>query len=217
MGKYKGIIFDLDGTTLDTIQDLSDSVNEVLKQFGHPTHGYEEYKLKIGHGFRNLLEVSFPKDSWDRNRIDEALELFVKIYDKKYMEKTMPYEGICQLLLELNRRNIKIAVNSNKRHDYTNALIKKNFPDIPFVDVIGEQAGVPKKPDPKAALKIAEKMELLPTEILYAGDSETDMQTGKNANMDTVGVLWGFRSREELEENGATYLAESTEDILKLF
>lgn len=217
MSKYKGIIFDLDGTVLNTIQDLSDSVNEVLKAYDHPTHTYEEYKLKIGRGFRNLLEVSFPKDSWDEKIIDEALEMFLKVYDQKYMDKTAPYDGIYQMLKELRDRQVKLAVNSNKRTDYTNNLIKENFPNIPFVDIIGERTGVPKKPDPVSALEIAGKMKLTPEEILYVGDSKTDMLTGRNANMDTVGVLWGFRDYQELKENGATFIVEEPDKIVELF
>ena len=217
MGQYKGVIFDLDGTVLNTIQDLSDSVNEVLIHYGHPVHSFEEYKLKIGQGFRNLLEVSFPKDCWDDRLIDEALALFLQVYDRKYMDKTAPYDGIPELLKELDKKQIKLAVNSNKRTDYTNQLIKKNFPEIPFVDIIGERSGLPKKPDPHAALEIAENMKLSPREILYVGDSKTDILTGKNAQMDTAGVAWGFRGSKELKENGATYIVERAEDILKLF
>lgn len=217
MKQYKGVIFDLDGTVLNTIEDLSDSVNEVLLQYGHPTHNYDEYKLKIGRGFRNLLEVSFPADSWDEHVIDDALKMFLKFYDKKYMDKTAPYEGINQMLIALKNKNIKIAVNSNKRTDYTNNLIKKHFANIDFVDIIGERAGVPKKPNPISALEIADKMMLSPEEILYVGDSGTDMMTGKNAQMDTVGVLWGFRDHKELKENEATYIVDTASEIVDLF
>lgn len=217
MSQYKGVIFDLDGTLLDTIADLSDSVNEVLRQFGHPEHTYGEYKLLIGKGFRNLLENSFPAGSWEEKTIDEALAVFLETYDKKYMDKTAPYEGIDQMLDELNEMGIKIAVNSNKRTDYTNALIQKFFGRIPFVGVFGERAGIPKKPDPASALELAEKMGLEPGQILYVGDSKTDMVTAANAGMTSVGVEWGFRGYKELKENGAGYIVKRAEEITELF
>ncbi|HHV09824.1 MAG TPA: HAD family hydrolase [Clostridiales bacterium] len=217
MMHYMGAIFDLDGTLLNTLEDLSDSVNQVLKQYGHPVHTCEDYKLKIGRGFRNLLEVSFPAGSWDAGLIDGALAMFLRIYDEKYMDKTAPYDGILRMLGELDAKGIKLAVNSNKRTDYTNNLIKKHFPGIPFVDVIGERKGIPKKPDPYSALEIARKMKLSPHEILYAGDSGADMLTGTNAGMDTIGVLWGFRERKELIDSGATYIVSRADEIIKLF
>ena len=217
MGKYKGVIFDLDGTLLNTIEDLSDSVNEVLTYYGYPIHSYEAYKLKIGRGFRNLLEQSLPEGVQSEKLLDEALRLFLNTYDRKYTDKTRPYEGISELLLRLKDKGIKIGVNSNKRTDYTNHLIRLNFPEIPFVDIIGERENIPKKPNPVSALEIAEKMDLPVSEIIYIGDSGTDIQTGKNANMDTAGVLWGFRGRTELSEKGAVYIVEKAEDILDLF
>ncbi|WP_343208948.1 HAD family hydrolase [Anaerolentibacter hominis] len=216
MKKYKGIIFDLDGTLLNTIADLSDSVNAVLDEYDYPGFTYDQYKLKIGKGFRNLLENSFPEGLWDDKLIDEALEKFLSIYDKNYMNKTAPYEGIDRMLDELAARNIQVGVNSNKRTDYTNDLIHKFFCRIPFVEIFGEREGIPKKPDPAAALEIAGLMGLKPEEVLYIGDSKTDMVTGKNAGMDTVGVLWGFRDFKELSENGATYIAGTVQDILDI-
>lgn len=217
MKNYKGAIFDLDGTLLDTLQDLADSVNEVLTFYGFPNHDKEEYKLKVGKGFRNLLEVSLPQNTDKELDMEVVLHKFVEIYDKNYRNKTVPYPGIVSLLHNLNNKGIKIAVNSNKRTDYTEALIHQFFGDIPFVEIFGERQGIPKKPDPAAALEIAEKMQLQPEEILYIGDSKTDMQTGKNAKMGKAGVLWGFRGAKELQENGADYLIKDAEELEKLF
>lgn len=215
MSRYKGIIFDLDGTLLNTIEDLSDSVNEVLTAYGYPNHNYEEYKLKIGRGFRNLMENSFPK-GMDEKTIDEALPLFVEIYDRRYQNKTKPYKGICEIVDTLYRMGIKIGVNSNKRTDYTRQLVSKFFKEISFVEILGERQNVPKKPDPTAALEIVELMELLPQEVLYVGDSKTDIMTARNAGVDSIGVLWGFRSYEELKEHGATYIVSKPQDIIDI-
>lgn len=217
MKKYKGIIFDLDGTLLNTIYDLADSVNTVLEHYGFPTHDHDAYKLKIGKGFRNLIEVSLPENKKDQESlIDEALELFVKVYDQKYKDKTVPYDGIPELIDELCGRGVFLAVNSNKRTDYTNALVDKFFSHVPFTAVYGERKGIPKKPDPTSALEIADMMGLKPEEILYIGDSKTDMMTGANAGMDTIGVTWGFRGRKELEANGGTYVIDCPKEILEI-
>lgn len=217
MKKYKGIIFDLDGTLINTLEDLADSVNEALEQMGYPTWPVEAYRLKVGRGFRNLMENSVPEVVREDDRvIGQMLDYFVAAYDRRYLDKSHPYEGIDRLLDELSAKGIFLAVNSNKRTDYTEKLIDKLFHRIPFVGVFGERAGVPKKPDPAGALELCGRMGLLPEQVLYIGDSGTDMKTGKNAGMDTIGVGWGFRGFGELRENGAVYLAETVQDILDI-
>ncbi len=213
----KGVIFDLDGTLLDTLKDLSYSVNHVLATYGYSEHCCEDYKLKIGKGFRNLLEVSFPEDCRDDDKISEGLKMFLETYDKNYMNKTAPYDGITDMLEILYKKGVKIGVNSNKRTDYTNHLINKFFPQIKFAGVFGEREGIPKKPDPQTALEIAGMMGLAPEEVIYIGDSGADIHTGKNAGMATGGVLWGFRGEEELSDNGTDYIMRVPEDILVLF
>lgn len=215
MKKYKGIIFDLDGTLLNTIEDIGDSMNEVLRKFNLSTYSYDEYKRKVGEGFKKLTIRSFPLGT-DENTIDIALKMLIETYGKKYLNKTKPYDGIHELLELLDKRNVKLAVNSNKRNEYTKNLIYKFFDDIPFVKIYGEREGIKIKPDPTSALEIAECMGLSPDEILFIGDSKTDILTAKNAHMDSVGVLWGFRGREELEANGAKYIVSSWEEILDL-
>ena len=215
--EYRGIIFDLDGTLINTLEDLADSVNEALERMGYPVWPAEAYRLKVGRGFRNLMENSVPEDVRADDRvIEQMLDFFVEAYDRRYMNKSHPYEGIDGLLDELAEKGIFLAVNSNKRTDYTEKLIDKLFHRIPFVGVFGERAGVPKKPDPAGALELCGRMGLKPEQVLYIGDSGTDMKTGKNAGMDTVGVGWGFRGFAELKENGAVYLAETVKDILDI-
>lgn len=215
MGKYKGVIFDLDGTLLNTIEDISDSVNEVLTLYGYPNFTYDEYKLKIGNGLRNLFEKSVPKGT-DNKVLEEAYKLFIETYDKNYQNKTLPYEGIEEVLEEIDKLGIKIGINSNKKNDYTYNLAMKFFKRIPFVAIFGERNDIPRKPDPTAALEILKFMELKPEEVLYIGDSKTDLMTATNARLDGMGVLWGFRSFEELDKYGAKYIVSSPKEIVNI-
>lgn len=217
MRKYKGIIFDLDGTLLDTIEDLTDSVNDVMDIYHFPKHDVNACKMMVGNGFRRLIGRALPEDKQkDEAFIDEALTKFAQAYHKRYLNKTMPYDGIIQMIKVLEQKGVLVAVNSNKRGDYTTALVNKFFAQNSMIAVYGEREseGIPKKPDPTAALQIAERMHLPVSEVLYIGDSKTDMQTGQNAGMDTIGVAWGFRGPEELKENHATYIVEQPQDIL---
>lgn len=213
---YKGIIFDLDGTLLNTLHDLSDSVNQALAEYGYESHSYDEYKQMIGGGFYNLIERSLPPEAKKKEIIEQVLELFVSIYDKNYMNKTVPYEGMEELVDRLADKQVKIGVNSNKRGDYTRALMNKFFSEAGFVKIIGDGDGYPKKPDPKAALELAGAMGLEPGEVLYIGDSKMDMMTGENAGMDTAGVVWGFRGEDELRKYNATYIVKNPKEIENL-
>lgn len=215
MGKYKGIIFDLDGTLLDTIQDISDSVNEVLTLYGYPNFNYDEYKLKVGNGLRNLFINSVPEGT-DDIILEDSYKLFLESYDKNYQNKTLPYEGIVEMLDEIDRMGIKIAINSNKRNDYTYKLALKFFENVSFVAIYGERNDIPRKPDPTAAIEILKFMDLEPEEVLYIGDSKTDIMTSTNAGMDGMGVLWGFRSYEELNKYGAKYIVSSPMEIVNI-
>lgn len=215
MTKYKGIIFDLDGTLLDTIDDLGDSMNEVLKRYNYPTFTSEEYKLKVGGGFKGLVLNSFPEGT-DLDIVEEATLLFSNIYDTRYLNKTKPYNGIDYILDELSKIGIKIGINSNKKVEYTNNLIIKFFNRIPFIAIYGERKGILIKPNPTSALEIIQLMNLKPEEILYIGDSMVDIMTANNAGVHSIGVLWGFRNHEELSKSGATYIISDAKEILSI-
>lgn len=174
----------------------------------------EEYKLKVGGGFRGLAINCLP-DGVDEETISKTVELFSKIYDKSFLNKTKPYDGIEELLSELENRGILLAVNSNKRNEYTNILIDKFFGTIPFIKVYGERKELPKKPNPYTTLEIISEMGIPKDEALFIGDSKTDIETAKNAGIDSVGVLWGFRDYNELKRHGATYIVEKPEELLK--
>lgn len=212
---YKGCIFDLDGTLVDTISDISDSINEALELHGYKTWEEKDYMQMVGTGFRNLVIKALPAEKkQDEETIGAVLHDYDAAYARLYLNKSKPYPGMAELLKTLESLGIPMAVNSNKRNDYTQNMISKLFPGTQFVGVFGERINVPKKPDPATALELAETMGFKPEEMLYIGDSNVDMQTGINAGMDTIGCAWGFRGRKELEGAGATYIAETAADIL---
>lgn len=212
--KYKGMIFDLDGTLIDTISDIGESMNEVLKEFKFPTYEIEDYKIKVGGGFRGLAINCLPADVEDKV-IKEVTNRFSEIYDKKFNRISKSYESIGDVLQQLVDKNILLGVNSNKDDKYSKILVKENFPNIPFVNILGNRKNISPKPDPYSALEIIKSMELLKDEVLYIGDSKTDIQTAKNAGIDSLGVVWGFRGIEELEKYGATHIISEPYEILK--
>ena len=214
MIKYKGIIFDLDGTLLDTLTDIADSCNKALEQFGFTGYTLEEYKVKVGSGFKVLIERCVPKETDDTKSL--ILKAFVEIYSHNYLNKTAPYEGIIEMLDELNSMGVKLAVNSNKRDDYIKPLTSKFFSDIAFVAAYGERKGIEKKPDPTTSNEIIKLMGLAKEEVLYIGDSDTDIKTAINSGVDGVGVEWGFRTPKELRENGAKYIVSKPSEIIEI-
>ncbi len=210
--KYKAVIFDLDGTLVNSLNDLGDSVNTVLKKYGYPEHPIESYRMMVGNGIKKLIERALPLNT-PTNIADEALEKFKKIYAIHQLDKTVPYNGIGEMLEKLRQKHIPLAVCTNKHDDAAKKIIYHLFGQTTFTYIIGDLPGFKRKPDPKKVLLIAEKMHLNPGEIVYMGDSSVDMQTAVNADMLPVGVLWGFRSREELLENGARLLLKSPAEL----
>ena len=211
---YKAVIFDLDGTLLDTIADLGDSVNAVLKKYGFPEHDYKIYKRFVGKGVKNLMIESLPFKEIDENELNKYLTDMKDEYSKRCFNKTKPYPGITDLLDYLNNKKLNISVYSNKNDDFTKSMIKNYFPDIKFDFIIGARESKPLKPDPSIPLEISEKLGFKTEEFLYLGDSEIDMKTAKNAGMFPVAVLWGFRNKKELLENGAKLLLENPHDLI---
>jgi phosphoglycolate phosphatase len=202
MGK-KGIIFDLDGTLTDTIEDIADHMNTLLDEYGFETYEAEEYKQMVGNGLRNLIILSVPDKFNNDPLIDEMEEKLVDRYAADPVGKTSLYPGIAELLSELQNKRVPMAVLSNKSHEIVAKVADTLLSTWEFSSVRGSGPDFPRKPDPTSALISAEKMDLSPREILFVGDSGVDMQTGRNAGMSPIGVLWGFRGKEELMENGA--------------
>ncbi len=213
---YKAVLFDLDGTLLDSIEDMGDSLNRVLVQNSFPTHDRDAYCRFVGDGATNLINRALPEGQRTDIVIRSCLEAFLEDYDKNWNVKTRLYDGIHELLDTLTSRGLKISVLSNKPHRYTLKCMDGFLSDWNFDVVFGQRDNVPRKPDPAGALEIAEKLNISPSDFLYLGDTETDMKTSIDAGMFPVGVLWGFRSAEKLRENGAKVLLEKPLDVLDL-
>lgn len=213
---YKAVIFDLDGTLLDTLEDLADSMNAVLERNSYPTYPVDAYKYLVGNGMRTLVRRAFPDDMQEDENIDRGVSAMRDEYSRRWKNKTKPYNGIAEMLNNLVNRGLKIAVLSNKSDDFTKLIIKNLLPEWKFDLVFGERPGIPIKPNPAGALEIARTLEISPAEFLYLGDTGVDMKTAVSAGMYAVGVLWGFREAEELTECGAKLLISHPSSILDL-
>lgn len=213
--KFKGIIFDLDGTLVNSLEDISDAMNKVLQGLNFPTHTYDTYQYFIGSGLRNLVSKALPAANNSDEQIEICFECMINEYREMCTLKTKPYDGIIELLENLTSQHIKMAVFSNKADELTKKIASEIFPNQ-FDQAVGLSKEALKKPNPFKALEIGEKWNLKPEEILFVGDSDIDMQTAVNANMFPVGVTWGYRTEEELIESGATIVINSPSELLQL-
>ena len=213
--KFKGVIFDLDGTLVNSLEDIADAMNTVLQELNYPTHSYEDYQYFIGSGLRNLVSKSLPITHNDEKSIDRCYELMIEVYQGICTRKTKAYEGIFELLDHLISCNIKLSVFSNKSDALTKEITTALFPNY-FDPIVGLTTESLKKPNPFNALEISKSLEIKPEEIIFVGDSGIDMQTATNANMFAVGVLWGYRPEEELIANGAKYVLRNPLDLISI-
>ena len=209
-------IFDLDGTLLNTIEDLGYAANHALQAHGYPTHSIASYPFFVGNGVRRLIERVLPEDARTEATIDRLLVTFKEYYNDHNTDYTKPYEGIPELLSLLSSRGVAIAVASNKYQAATEKLISHFFPTLSFIAVEGQKEGVPVKPDPSIVLEILSKAKTPKADTIYIGDSGVDMETARRACVDSVGVTWGFRPEKELVENHADTIVNSPGDIEKL-
>jgi len=212
--KHKAILFDLDGTLLDTIEDIADSMNQVLSRFGFSGHEPEAYKYFVGEGVESMVRKVLPEKSLEEELVARCVVAMREEYGRRWNNKTRPYLGIPELLDALSQRGFPLAILSNKPHDFTQLVVAKQLPRWSFKVVFGARSTVPKKPDPTAALEIADIMHLAPDLFLYLGDTSTDMKTAVAAGMFPLGALWGFRSAQELRTHGAQALLEKPLDVL---
>ena len=213
--KYHAVLFDLDGTLLNTLQDVADAVNKGLASLGFPQHSIETYKTLIGEGRDVLVRRALPEDQCDDATALKLLNLVNAEYQIHWADTTRPYPGIPELLDNLTKKGIKIAVLSNKADDLTNLCVTKLLSRWHFSLIAGSRPSVPNKPDPTAALQIAMQMDISLGEFLYLGDSDIDMKTANNAGMFAVGALWGFRSEKELLTAGAKAVIKYPWELLK--
>jgi phosphoglycolate phosphatase len=214
--KYPGIIFDLDGTLLDTIEDLADSMNTVLTDLGFSTHTLGAYKTFVGEGVEALIRRALPEDQLRPELLDQCLGALREEYGRRWENKTRTYPGIPELLDHLTGLGLKMAILSNKQDYFTQIMVAGLLPRWRFDPVFGARPAVPKKPDPAGALEIAEALQIAPDYFIYLGDTGIDMKTARAAGMVPVGVLWGFRPAEELRDQGAKWLIEKPADLISL-
>lgn len=210
---YKGVIFDLDGTLLNSIDDLGNSVNRVLLNHGLEPHTMDKYQYFVGNGIRKLVERAFP-DNYIH--LDSAFEEFVIDYRDNCTVDSVLYPGIDDLLLKLDALGIKMAICTNKAQSLTDKIVEKMFLGYNFVEVIGDRFDDLNKPNPYYVYKILDKMDLKKSEVLFVGDSDVDMKTSINAGLDGCGVSWGFRTVDELKHSGAKYIVDEALEILNI-
>ncbi|MFZ2959896.1 MAG: HAD family hydrolase [Candidatus Ozemobacteraceae bacterium] len=211
----RAVLFDLDGTLLDSLRDLACSMNTVLSRVGFPEHPVESYKLMVGDGMEMLVMRAMPPEAQkDQAQISTLKQAMEEEYGHRWSETTLPYPGIPELLDELVRRDILLTVLSNKPEPFTRACVSKLLAPWAFAEVIGARHDAPRKPDPKQAIAIARRLGIPPGEFLYLGDTGVDMKTAGGAGMTAIGVLWGFRSADELSRDGATALIEKPAQLL---
>ncbi len=210
------VIFDLDGTLLDTIGDLAVACNASLAMRGLPQHSYDDYCGFVGNGIMRLVERALPEPLRTPENVALMRADFVRCYTEHIDARTRPYEGVPELLARLSQRGLRLAVASNKFQAGTEKLVRRFFPGIAFDPVFGQREGVPLKPDPAVAGTILSLTETPPGQALFVGDSGIDILTAKAAGIRSAGVTWGFRSRTELEEAGADHIVDRAEEILAL-
>ena len=213
--KNKAIIFDLDGTLIDSLEDIAVCMNQVLEELNLPSHKIDDYKYFVGGGISILVDNALDKNTSEETK-ELVTEKFKIVYDQKLHAKTLPYDGIYDLLDELKRLDFKIGILSNKPHEFTIAYAKNLFSKYDMKEVHGQKSHIAKKPDPIAAIQIAQSFDVPCEEVYFVGDTMVDMQTAVNAKMIGIGVLWGFRDEEELMSNGATFVVKHPLDILDI-
>lgn len=214
--RFDAVLFDLDGTLLDTLDDLADAVNRVLAARGFPLHPIADYRYFVGDGSVKLIERALPPERCDSATRKDCLARFKLEYERNWNVKTRPYPGIPQMLDGLVERGVRLAVLSNKIDSFTRQCVAEFLPRWKFDVILGQREGIAVKPDPSGALEVAREMGLPPARFLYLGDTSVDMQTAHAAGMHSVGALWGFRDRDELERNGAKVIISKPMELLSI-
>lgn len=212
----KLVIFDLDGTLLNTIADLAQSTNYALQALGFPVHEEDAYRFMVGNGINKLFERALPEGEKTEENVLRMRKEFIAYYDCHNADKSRPYAGIPELLRSLQEKGVKLAVASNKYQSATEKLVAHYFPDIHFTAVFGQREGIPAKPDSAIVEDILSIAKVAKETVLYVGDSGVDMQTALHAGVTACGVTWGFRPRAELEEFSPAFMADEALQILSL-
>lgn len=214
--RFSAVLFDLDGTLLDTLADIAHSANRVLAELGFPTHEVDAYRQFVGEGLVVLFRKALPAEVNADEVMDRCAAGFREAYGREWNVRTRPYDGIRELLDTLAARPVEMAVLSNKPDAFTRRCVREYFSQYTFRAVFGQRDGVPRKPDPAGAFEIVDKMGIPADQFLYLGDSAIDMKTATAAGMYAVGALWGFRSLEELQQSGARAVISRPAELLGL-
>jgi phosphoglycolate phosphatase len=214
---FKAVIFDLDGTLLNSLKGLALAMNMLLRRLGYPTHPVNRFKKFVGSGITGTVRRALPESIGPNFPIDRFVSDYRRLYDTLWLENSPPYDGIADLLDHLAKEKIKTAVLSNKSDDFTKRMAAALLPGHDFERVLGDRPGVPLKPDPAAAVEIAESTGINPGEFIFLGDSGIDMETAARAGMYGVGALWGFREAGELVAQGAKKLIRHPSELLEIF
>ncbi|MFP4266913.1 MAG: HAD family hydrolase [Spirochaetaceae bacterium] len=214
---YTSVIFDLDGTLLYTIPDIADAINNVLLRYGYPEHEREFYRTAVGWGLYKATRIALPDEDISDEKVQRMGDEVVSRYRENPVASTVPYSGVVDLLDTLVDRGIRLSVLSNKEDGLTKDVVSRTLGTKYFEVIRGRSTDFPAKPDPAGALFIMEQMGVRPEEVIYVGDSDVDMETAVRGGMYPVGVLWGYRSREEILDGGAKMLVSEPKEILSLF
>ena len=213
---FRAVIFDLDGTLLDTLEDIGNAGNKVLADRGLPTHPIPSYRDFIGEGVVRLVRRVLPEQHQDEETVQACVEAYRQEYARCWNVRTRPYAGVAEMLDALAGRGLQLAVLSNKPDAFTQLCVRQLLPQWTFAEVLGASEAFPPKPDPASALEIARRLGVSAAECLYVGDSGVDMKTARAAGMFAVGVLWGFRGADEMTDAGAQVLIERPSQLLDL-
>jgi phosphoglycolate phosphatase len=214
--QFRAVVFDLDGTLLDTLDDIANAANRVLAAQGFPTHPNSRYRTFVGDGVVKLISRALPETHREEPTVQAGVSAFAQEYERTWKVDTKPYAGVPETLDALVSRGLKLAVLSNKPDHFTQQCVHELLAKWTFDVVFGASDQFPRKPDPASAIEIARRLEAAPAECLYVGDSGVDMQTATAARMYPVGALWGFRDQEELRNGGAQMLIAKPTELLDL-
>lgn len=211
----KAVLFDLDGTLVDSLTDLADGVNRAIAKKGFPTHPVDAFKYFVGDGIPKMIERALPENHRDSNTVNEIKKDFLEYYSLHYADNTYAYKGMPELVTTLKEQGFIVAVVTNKQQDMADEVVKSLYGDV-FDLIFGKRDGIPAKPDPTAALMAMEQLGVTPKECIFIGDSGMDVATAVNSGAVPVGELWGFRQKDELLKNGAKYIINKPEELLDI-
>ena len=213
---FKAALFDLDGTLLDTLDDIADSMNDTLRRMGWAEHAVDAYRWFVGDGVEQLVRRALPEERRTEKDVAHCLKLYREEYGRRWNARTRPYDGVPEMLRALEAAGLRLAVLSNKSHNFTLQCVEEFLPGNQFDLVLGHREGHAHKPDPASALEVARTLGIAPADFLYLGDTAVDMQTALSAGMYPVGALWGFRPESELRQAGAKALIKEPMEMVEL-